>query len=162
MYAHACRTEEGCKWSAMMESTSQSSISQQTHKRHHSKFNPPLKKTANAPLEDSCGSPASWSLPPTQTHTVLSYCDQEELQSQEISSATKQEATGQAVKTSSPVKRRYDYGVYASKLKGTKKAIQYHPKSRPHTATGNNVYDYCLTPRPKRTRTKAQVSNCQF
>lgn len=134
-----------------------------SQKRQHSKFNPPLKKTVPLSGNTSCSSATSWSLPPTQTHTVLSYCEQEELQSQEKCSATKHEAVGQTSRKSLVrSNRKYDYGISTNKT--TRRPVQYHPKTC--TGAGSNVYDYCLTPskqvrlqRCKRKRTKEQVSN---
>ena len=44
------------------------------------RFNPPLKRGTNSPLASQ---DSSWSLPSTQTHTVLSYCDTQAQQVQD-------------------------------------------------------------------------------
>lgn len=97
------------------------------------KFRPPLRDVV---LQDSC------SLPPTQTHTVLSYCD--------TNHKTEEKSR------TSRVKRNYDYGVVIPQKSGSdnkRKDVCDHTTS---------VYDYCLTPltdqkRCNVSRTKEQV-----
>lgn len=108
-----------------------------------SKFCPPLKK---AELEsnisqDSC---TSWSLPPTQTRTVLSYCEcDDEVNRPDLEA---------------PKKKR-NYSIYPRSVR--KKAIPSHTNTISAIRKPvNDVYEYSLTPTAthKNLRTKEQVS----
>lgn len=123
------------------------------------KFNPPLKSTpSETTSQDSYCSATSWSLPPTQTHTVLSYCEQEK-----VDAAIEQEGGRQAERNFSLQRsqRKYNYGVHTRKI--TRKPTLCHTKTR--AGAGTNVYDvYSLTPAAQvhgqerhKTRTKEQV-----
>lgn len=137
-----------------------------SQQKRHRKFNPPLKSTllSETTSQDSYYSATSWSLPPTQTHTVLSYCEevataQDQLQ---LDAAIEQEGGSQTERNFSLQRsqRKYNYGVHHTR-KITRKP---RPKTSAASA-GTTVHDvYSLTPSeqvlgPKRhkKRTKEQV-----
>ena len=148
------------------------------------KFNPPLKTALTVPAggtsQDSyCSS--SWSLPPTQTHTVLSYCEQDVDDQVAAAQDLAQKREGGVLKKTL---RNYNYGVQA--ITKSRKPTEHATKSRKPTehatksrkptehvtktsaGTGTDVYDYYLTPskqvqqRRHSARSKEQVRHMDF
>ena len=111
-----------------------------------SKFNPPLKNADNS--QDS----SSWSLPPSQTHTVLSYCEktvEEPIQY----TTTKHKNSPASHKPLVRSKRSYNYGHLMTRRNARPKIA---PKKSKSSIAGVEVFDYLPTPVPGK-RTKEQV-----
>lgn len=155
------------QWHAMAAAT----------QRQRRKFNPPVKKlstpTTPALSQESCSSNLSWSLPPTQTHTVLSYCESEDGISTDSHKDTNAAACtdsgpslapgtlcktmavspGNAERDNSKIlKRKYNYCMFPHRAgkPTTTNRCDHKPKSGRHS-----VYEYLLTPSEPVTQAKA-------
>lgn len=136
-------------------------------KKRQRKFNPPLKVPTGDISQSSYYS--SWSSSLTQTHTVLSYCEQDledQVAAAAAQNAIERKGGAQTARnfTLQRSQRRYNYGVCV--MKESKKPTKHPTKTS--AGTGTNVYDYCLTPqdqveqRRHKTRSKEQVRNVDF
>ncbi len=130
------------------------------------KFNPPLKKlnedsNISQAANISCSSGASWSLPPTQTHTVLSYCEDSPI-------APPRPILNDAIIKELP--RKFLVGKHKRRYSYTHQSVVPSPKQkhkpvreRTNTVLVHSVYDYSLTPKnptgtsERALRTKEQV-----
>lgn len=116
--------------------------------RKRRKFCPPLK-VADA-SQDSCNS----NLTPTQTHTILSFCECDNDQEQETVAEDTSRFHSKQVK-----KRLYNYTSHDTKPKEKKR--HYVPPICKKLPSAANVYDFPLTPvakKKKAIRTQEQVS----
>lgn len=143
-------------------------IMENSSQKRHGRFNPPLKKDTSS-LSESCSSIASWNLPPTQTHTVLSYCDADpkicETVGEQEHAAVEHKSLEH--KSLERTKRNYNYStVPMAKVNARPRKVSQKFSSAA-IAIGTNVYDYSLTPseqlvkqeRHRKTRNKEQVRN---
>lgn len=125
------------------------------------KFSPPLKKVADTSTEYSQQSSISLSLPTTQTHTVLSYCEND--------SATANSGVEQ--NTSNPrfafrKGRNYEYCMHSYPRKKPNPEItkvRCQKKTTDTKLPKSKVYEYSLTPQVQVTvracnRTREQAS----
>ena len=127
------------------------------------KFTPPLKKLVTSPaltLDYSCSEGASWSLPHTQTHTVLSYCNDK---IDDLACPTPSQR-----KFSSKYRRHYQYSIHPPNTSRGNLKIQARAQTKGTNCTGLfNIYDYPLTPqnktemkvKPVRSKQQASISS---